>query len=71
MSQASSEFDLQAYGISGPLISRNAPPSQLYAAALRRGNESLLADNGALVAYSGEKTGRSPTEKEVGTAVAF
>jgi phosphoenolpyruvate carboxykinase (ATP) len=65
MSTEICECDLGKYGIEKPQILRNAPPAKLYAAALRNDRDVLLADNGALVAYSGEKTGRSPTEKRL------
>ncbi len=57
-------FDLAAYGIKVPTVIRNAAPAILYEQALKRG-EGMIADNGALMAMSGAKTGRSPKDKRV------
>ena len=58
-------FDLQEYGITVGAIHRNLPPSSLYEHAIRYENDASIAENGALVAYSGVKTGRSPKDKRV------
>ena len=58
-------FHLQGYGITVPEIHRNLPPSLLYEHAIRYEKDASIADNGALVAYSGVKTGRSPKDKRV------
>jgi phosphoenolpyruvate carboxykinase (ATP) len=47
---------------SGPQVHRNLPVSQLVETTLMRG-EGRLAANGALVAYTGARTGRSPRDK--------
>jgi phosphoenolpyruvate carboxykinase (ATP) len=44
---------------------RNLPPSVLYEHAILYDKEVTIAENGALVAYSGEKTGRSPKDKRI------
>jgi len=43
----------------------NLPPSALYEHAIRYEKDASIAENGALVAYSGVKTGRSPKDKQV------
>lgn len=58
-------FNLEAYEISVPVVHRNLPPSELYAEAIRDDPGTALADSGALIAYSGKKTGRSPKDKRV------
>ena len=45
-------------------VHRNLPVAQLVEMSLRRG-ESALASNGALVALTGKRTGRSPNDKFV------
>jgi ATP-dependent phosphoenolpyruvate carboxykinase len=46
-------------------IHRNLPPSALYEAALHLEPDAAISSTGALVAYSGHKTGRSPKDKRV------
>jgi phosphoenolpyruvate carboxykinase (ATP) len=58
-------FDLQLHGITVEAILRNPTPAQLYEDAIRFDRGARLADSGALVAYSGEKTGRSPKDKRL------
>ena len=58
-------FSLDAHGISVTEIHRNATPAFLYEAALHHEKGSAISSTGALVAYSGKKTGRSPTDKRV------
>ncbi len=60
-----SEFTLQNHGITVERILRNPDPSTLYEEAIRREAGTTIADSGALIAYSGEKTGRSPKDKRV------
>jgi phosphoenolpyruvate carboxykinase (ATP) len=59
------DFNLHDYDITVAEIHRNLPPSQLYEHAIRYEKEASIAENGALVAYSGVKTGRSPKDKRV------
>jgi phosphoenolpyruvate carboxykinase (ATP) len=58
-------FSLEVQGISISEIHRNASPAYLYEAALRFEKGSTISSTGALIAYSGKKTGRSPTDKRV------
>lgn len=59
------EIDLREYGITVENALRNLPPARLYAEAIREDPRCVIADSGALIAYSGEKTGRSPKDKHV------
>lgn len=58
-------FDLQKYKIDVHEVLRNASPARLYEEALRREKGATLSDTGALIAYSGDKTGRSPKDKRI------
>jgi len=58
-------FNLEEYGITVDEIHHNLPPSSLYEHAIRYEKDASIAENGALVAYSGVKTGRSPQDKRV------
>jgi phosphoenolpyruvate carboxykinase (ATP) len=58
-------FNLRKYDITVGEIHRNLPPSRLYEHAIRYEKDASIAENGALVAYSGAKTGRSPKDKRV------
>jgi phosphoenolpyruvate carboxykinase (ATP) len=58
-------FNLRDYGITVSEVHRNLPPSLLYEHAIRYEKDASIAENGALVAYSGVKTGRSPKDKRV------
>ncbi len=58
-------IDLSAHGISVRDVRRNLPPAELYAEALRGEPDCAISDSGALIAYSGAKTGRSPRDKRV------
>ena len=59
------EFSLEKHGIHVDRVVRNAAPAALYEAALRWEKGSAIAASGALVALSGEKTGRSPKDKRI------
>jgi phosphoenolpyruvate carboxykinase (ATP) len=63
--QMDSAFNLQEYDITVAEIHHNLPPSTLYEHAIRYEKDASIAENGALVAYSGVKTGRSPKDKRV------
>ncbi|MDX1947247.1 MAG: phosphoenolpyruvate carboxykinase (ATP) [Pirellulaceae bacterium] len=58
-------MDLYNYGISVATIRRNLSPARLYEEALRLEPGTRIADSGALIAYSGRKTGRSPKDKRI------
>ncbi len=58
-------FDLKQYDLTVSDIHRNLPASALYEHAIRYEKDASIAENGALVAYSGTKTGRSPKDKRV------
>jgi phosphoenolpyruvate carboxykinase (ATP) len=58
-------FQLTDYEIDVDQIFRNASPATLYEEALRYEKGATLADTGALIAYSGDKTGRSPKDKRI------
>jgi phosphoenolpyruvate carboxykinase (ATP) len=56
-------FNLQDYGLNAAEIHRNLPIGALYEHAILYEKDGHIAENGALVAYSGVKTGRSPKDK--------
>jgi phosphoenolpyruvate carboxykinase (ATP) len=58
-------FNLNEYGLTVSEVHRNLPPSALYEHAILYEKDAHIAENGALVAYSGAKTGRSPKDKRV------
>jgi phosphoenolpyruvate carboxykinase (ATP) len=58
-------FDLTQYGITVEDVRRNLSPAALYTEAIREDPKCDIADTGALIAFSGEKTGRSPKDKRV------
>lgn len=58
-------FSLSAYGITVKRIIRNASPGQLYELGLQYEEGTAISSTGALMAYSGEKTGRSPKDKRI------
>jgi phosphoenolpyruvate carboxykinase (ATP) len=58
-------FNLQDYGLTVTEIHRNLPLGALYEHAIRHEKDASIVDNGALAAYSGVKTGRSPKDKRV------
>jgi phosphoenolpyruvate carboxykinase (ATP) len=58
-------IDLKQHGLEVAEVGHNLPPSALYEHAIRYEKTSSIAENGALVAYSGAKTGRSPKDKRI------
>ena len=61
-----SDLDLKdKHGIEVESILRNAPPAVLYEEALRHEEGTAIASTGALISYSGEKTGRTPKDKRI------
>ena len=59
------KFDLSQYGIDVTEIHRNSSVPVLYEIGLQREKGTAISDKGALMVYSGEKTGRSPKDKRV------
>ena len=58
-------FDLGPHGITVRDVFRNLSASSLYEEAIRHEPGTSISDTGCLLAYSGEKTGRSPKDKRV------
>lgn len=58
-------FDLSRYGIRVTDVHRNTPVPVLYEIGLRKEAGTAISDTGALLVYSGEKTGRSPKDKRI------
>ena len=58
-------FTLANYGIQVKTLYRNAPPGQLYELGLKNEKGTAISSSGALMAFSGEKTGRSPKDKRI------
>src|SRR5215475_1994293 len=65
MNKTPALFDLSGHGLTVAEIHRNLPPSSLYEHAIRHEKDASIAENGALVAYYGVKTGRSPKDKRI------
>lgn len=59
------DFTLNQYGITVKDILRNASVPVLYEIGLSTEKGTALSDKGALMVYSGEKTGRSPKDKRI------
>jgi len=60
-----SDIDLTQHGIDVEDVLRNADPARLYEEAIRYDPTAAIAQSGALVIRSGEKTGRSPADKRI------
>jgi phosphoenolpyruvate carboxykinase (ATP) len=60
---------LRNQGVTALSVLRNASPAVLSQLALQEeredGHRCVLASTGALIAYSGNKTGRSPLDKRI------
>jgi phosphoenolpyruvate carboxykinase (ATP) len=59
------KFSLSKHGITVSTVIRNPKPSVLYERALKYEEGSAITSTGALVAMSGEKTGRTPKDKRI------
>ena len=58
-------FNLKEHELTVEEVFRNLSPSTLYEHAILYEKDAHIAENGALVAYSGVKTGRSAKDKRV------
>ena len=58
-------FNLHKYGIETEKIYRNSSVPVLYELGLRLEKGTAISDVGALMTFSGEKTGRSPKDKRI------
>ena len=58
-------FNLHKYGIETEKIYRNSSVPVLYELGLRLEEGTAISDVGALMTYSGVKTGRSPKDKRI------
>ena len=58
-------FNLESYGIDVATIYRNTSVPKLYEIGLQKEKGTAISDVGALLVYSGKKTGRSPKDKRV------
>jgi phosphoenolpyruvate carboxykinase (ATP) len=63
--KSTASFSLSQHGLTVTEVHHNLSPSALYEHAIRFEKDASIAENGALVAYSGAKTGRSPKDKRV------
>ena len=58
-------FNFTAHGLTVTEVHHNLASSALYEDVIRFERDANIADNGALVAYSGVKTGRSLKDQRV------
>lgn len=61
----SKKFNLMYLGITKPKINRNISVPKLYEKAIMNERDSVVSKDGALIVYSGNKTGRSPLDKRI------
>ncbi len=61
----SAAMNLEKHGITVAEVVRNPPPALLYEEGLKNEEGTGITSTGALVAMSGQKTGRSPTDKRI------
>jgi phosphoenolpyruvate carboxykinase (ATP) len=59
------QLNLSKYGLTVANVLRNLNPAKLYEEAIRYEPKTTISNAGALIAYSGAKTGRSPKDKRV------
>ena len=59
------QLDLTTHNIDVKIIHRNIGPARLYEESLFTEQGAAISSTGALIAYSGEKTGRSPKDKRI------
>ncbi|HWC89412.1 MAG TPA: phosphoenolpyruvate carboxykinase (ATP), partial [Pirellulales bacterium] len=58
------KLDLSARQVYVTDVLRNAPPARLYEEAIQH-DRGVITASGALLSYSGSKTGRSPKDKRI------
>ena len=58
-------IDLDQYGLKAKHVHRNPSVAEMYELALRHEEGAAISATGAVIAYSGEKTGRSPGDKRI------
>jgi phosphoenolpyruvate carboxykinase (ATP) len=58
-------FSLEQYGLTVDEVIRNATPAVLYEHGLRHEPGTAISSTGAFIAMSGEKMGRSPSDKRI------
>lgn len=59
------DFSLQVHDITVKTVLHNLTPSRLYEEAIKYEKDARIASSGAMVSYSGDKTGRSPKDKRI------
>ncbi len=58
-------FSLDAHEIRSDIVFRNPAPALLYEEAIEYEKGTAIADTGALIVRSGDRTGRSPKDKRI------